>query len=71
MDRFLSLAQVMHVIFTDGSSLSSSLYALQSGGQLISVSAMFCIERARMGHHGSDLFLYARHTQLIIVESLF
>lgn len=61
LDRLLSLAQVMYANFTDGSSPSSSLYALQFGGQLISVSAIIWIEGARVGNQKVKLFLYARY----------
>lgn len=40
LDHLLSLAQVMYTNFFDGSSPQSSLYALQFGGQLVSVSVI-------------------------------
>lgn len=40
LDHLLSLAQVMYANFFDGSSPQSSLYALQFGGQLVSLSVI-------------------------------
>lgn len=57
LDRLLSLAQVMYANFTDGSTPPSSLYALQFGGQLISLSTIVWIESARVGNSKTRLFL--------------
>lgn len=56
LDHLLSFAQVMYANLLDGSSPQLSLYALQFGGQLASLSAIIWIEGARTGNQKTKMF---------------